>query len=59
MQGADPDRKYQSLRSAIALGMDNLERRVNESPDEAHTITTEWIHSMRRWIDRELPNEQR
>lgn len=59
MCGAEPGREYQSLRSAIVLGMENLERRVSESPEEADKIAVEWIHSMRTWIDRELPNEQR
>jgi len=59
MRSAEQDRRYQSLRGAITLGMDNLERRVNESPEEAYRITVEWIHHMRTWIDRELPNEQR
>lgn len=59
MRRAEQDRRYQSLRSAVALGIENLERRVDESPEEAHRITVEWIHNMRTWIDRELPNEQR
>lgn len=53
------DRRFESLKMAVELATSNLQRSINEKPEDAHRITTEWIEHLHTWIDKELPDGKR